>query len=74
MGNFKLSEKTRKELKKQAEDKAKELAIEAREKLTREYLDTIADFYREYEPKYYYRYFNNNFDDLSLNRSGLGVE
>lgn len=70
---FKLSESTRKLLKEKAEKKAKELAIEARERMTKEYLNVISDFYSEYEPKYYYRHFNNRFDDeFSLKNSGLG--
>ena len=70
--SFRLSEETRKKLQKKAEEKAKELAIEARERMTEEYLFVISDFYREYEPKYYYRHFNNNHDMSSLKNSGLG--
>ena len=40
--------------------------------MTEEYLYVISKFYSEYEPKYYYRHFNNKFDDDSLRQSGLG--
>ena len=69
---FHLSEKTKEELREKARKKARELAIEAREKLSREYLDVIANFYSEYEPKYYYRHFNDKYDEHSLLKSGLG--
>lgn len=72
MGKFKLSEATRKELEEKAVKKAKELAIEARERMTEQYLNVISDFYSEYDPKYYWRHFNNNYDERSLKRSGLG--
>ena len=72
MGKFKLSEATRKELEEKAIKKAKELAIEARERMTEQYLNVISDFYSEYDPKYYWRHFNNNYDERSLKRSGLG--
>lgn len=69
---FQLSNETKKKLRQKAIDKAKELAIEARERLTTEYLNVISDFYSEYEPKYYWRHFNNKYDNNSLKRSGLG--
>lgn len=72
MGDFRLSNETKKKLKQRAVNKAKELAIEAREALTKEYMDVIANFYSEYKPKYYYRHFNNNYDEHSLLKSGLG--
>lgn len=72
MGSFRLSEKTRKELEEKAINKAKELAIEARERMTMEYLNVISDFYSEYDPKYYWRHFNNKYDERSLKNSGLG--
>lgn len=72
MGNFQLSDETKRKLKQRAVNKAKELAIEARERMSEEYLYVISDFYSEYEPKYYYRHFNNKYDNDSLLRSGLG--
>lgn len=69
---FQLSNATKKELKAKAERKAKELAVEAREKLSEEYLNVIANFYSEYEPVYYWRHFNNRYDKRSLLASGLG--
>lgn len=72
MGKFKLSEETRKKYQKMAEDKAKELAVEARERMAEEYLNVISKFYSEYDPKYYWRHFNNKYDEKSLKSSGLG--
>ena len=69
---FQLSQATKDELRKRAKEKARELAIEARERMTEEYLYVISNFYSEYEPKYYYRHFNNNYDLHSLMKSGLG--
>lgn len=69
---FRLSNATKQELKKKAEQKAKELAIEARERMTEEYLYVISNFYSEYKPLYYDRHFNDNYDDYSLKQSGLG--
>jgi hypothetical protein len=72
MGNFQLSKTTKEKLKQRAIAKAKELAIEARERLSQEYLNVIENFYKEYEPKYYLRHFNNKYDEHSLLKSGLG--
>ena len=73
---FQLSQKTKDTLRKKAKEKAKELAIEARERLTQEYLNVIENFYREYEPKYYNRHLNyqwfHNHDEHTLMKSGLG--
>lgn len=72
MGRFKLSDEARRKYQKMAEEKARTLAIEARERMTEEYLNVISDFYSEYEPKYYWRHFNNNYEASSLKGSGLG--
>ena len=72
MGKFQLSNTSKEKLKKRAREKARELAIEARERMTDEYLHVISNFYSEYEPKYYYRHFNNQYDMHSLLKSGLG--
>ncbi len=69
---FQLSRATREKLREKAREKAKELAIEARERMTQEYLDVITNFYSEYDPKCYYRHFNNKYDLHSLLKSGLG--
>ena len=71
-GKFQLSNQTKKELKEKARKKAQELAIEAREKLSDEYLNVVSNFYSEYEPIYYLRHFNNKYDNRSLLRSGMG--
>lgn len=70
--NFKLSDKTKRKLEKQAVERAKELAIEARELLTEEYLYVVKNFYSEYSPKYYLRHFNNHYDLNGLLSSGMG--
>lgn len=72
MAKLKLSEETIKEIENKANSKAKNLAIEAREKMTSEYLSIIKQFYSEYEPEYYYRHFNNDYSDSGLMNSGLG--
>lgn len=70
--NFKLSNKTKKELEQKAIQKAKELSVEARELLTEEYLYVVTNFYSEYSPKYYLRHFNNHYDLNGLLKSGMG--
>lgn len=72
MGSFQLSNETKQKLKQRAVDQARELAIEARERMTQEYLNVIEVFYSEYDPKYYIRHFNNRYDERSLINSGLG--
>ena len=69
---FQLSATTKERIKQMARKKAKELAIEARERMTEEYLCVISNFYSEYDPQYYYRHFNNRYDEWSLLNSGLG--
>lgn len=69
---FQLSKTTKEELKEKARKKAQELAKEAREKLSEEYLYVVSNFYSEYEPKYYFRHFNNKYDENSLLKSGMG--
>lgn len=57
-----------------------EKAQDAREKISKKYLDLIRFYYSEpvfnnmpkNEPVYYYRHFNNKYDDSSLRSSGLG--
>lgn len=70
--NFQLSESTKKLLKKKAQEKAHELATEARNRLSDEYLYVISNFYAEYTPIHYIRHFNNKYDQKSLLNSGLG--
>ena len=72
MGKISISEQKLEQIKNVAREKAKKIAIEAREELTKEYLYTISQFYSEYEPVYYNRHFNNKYDEKSLMGSGMG--
>ena len=65
MGKFKLSEGFKRKLEKQCQEKAKNLAIEVREKLYNKYVSLIDLYYADYSPKlnkydepYYVRTFN----------------
>ena len=75
-----VSSETKRKVLKAARDKAKELAIEAKESMTNEYIRMIRMFYSEdvfdggttNEPLFYDRYFNYNFSDKNIRISGLG--
>lgn len=55
MKPFKLSKATIETFERAGREKAKELAIDAREKLTREYISVVSRFYNDYSPTYYHR-------------------
>lgn len=72
MAKFILDNDTKREIENKARQKAKDLAKEARELMTQEYLSLISNFYREYTPKYYYRHFNNDYSEQGILNSGMG--
>ena len=74
MATVRIKQTTKEKIEKIAREKAKSLAIEAREKLTKKYLSLIAEFYSEYTPVFcgYARHFNNDYSDVGLFKSGLG--
>ena len=45
----------KKKLEKLGQERAKSLAIDAREKLTKEYINTVSYFYNDYSPTFYNR-------------------
>ena len=65
MARFKLDDNFKRKLEKQCQEKARELAIEARERLYEKYISLIDWYYADYSPKlnkygepYYTRTFN----------------
>lgn len=75
-----ISSETKRKVLKVARDKAKELAIEAKESMANEYMTMISKFYFENvfdggttnEPLFYDRYFNYKFTNDGIMSSGLG--
>lgn len=75
-----ISKELKEKVLKQAREKARECALDARKLLTNEYMNMIRKFYSEPVfdggtsniPNYYDRYFNNNYSDKSILISGLG--
>lgn len=72
MATVRITRDGKEKIERLASERAKSLAIEARDELTKRYLFLIKVFYYEYEPTYYVRHFNNNYSEDSLVKSGLG--
>lgn len=71
MATFTLSKEYKEKIKKEAQDRAKSLATEARDLMAKEYISIIQQFYTEYEPEYYYRH-KINYSDSGIMDTGLG--
>lgn len=71
MAEFKLDKKKLDDIQTKVQHAAKDLAIEAREKMTKEYVSILQQFYTEYEPEYYYRH-KIDYSDSGIMDTGLG--